>query len=70
MIRVKLGMPSMVPAGILIGYGCAWFSHFFIEKNRPATFKYPLWSFRGDWQMWAEILAGKHDFRPRFSDFK
>lgn len=44
----------------LIGYLFAWLSHFFIEKNRPATFKYPLFSFMGDWVMFWEILKGKH----------
>ena len=33
--------------------------HFFIEKNKPATFKYPLWSFMGDWKMLAFMLAGR-----------
>ena len=36
---------------LLFGYGFAWFSHYFIEKNRPATFKWPLYSFMGDWVM-------------------
>ena len=35
----------------LVGYGFAWVGHFVFEKNRPATFKYPLWSFMGDWVM-------------------
>ena len=41
------------------GYSFAWVSHFFIEKNRPATFTYPVWSFIGDWKMWALMLTGR-----------
>ena len=42
----------------LCGYGFAWFGHFFFEKNKPATFKYPLYSFLGDWVMLKDILTG------------
>ena len=45
---------------LLVGYGFAWTGHFFVEKNKPATFKYPLWSFIGDHKMYLEILQGKH----------
>jgi hypothetical protein len=41
------------------GYGFAWVGHFFFEKNRPATFKHPLYSLWGDWVMYAQILRGK-----------
>ena len=41
------------------GYGFAWVGHFFFEHNRPATFKYPLYSFIGDWVMYGQILLGK-----------
>jgi hypothetical protein len=36
---------------VLIGYACSWTGHFFVEHNKPASFRYPLWSFRGDWKM-------------------
>ncbi len=42
-----------------VGYGFAWVGHFFIEKNKPASFKYPLWSFIADWKMWAYMLTGR-----------
>lgn len=44
------------------GYGFAWVGHFFIEKNKPATFKYPLYSLVGDWVMYKDMLTGKIKF--------
>ncbi|MGB0899204.1 MAG: Mpo1-like protein [Psychrobium sp.] len=41
----------------IIGYGFAWIGHFVFEKNRPATFTYPLWSLMGDWKMFWQILT-------------
>jgi len=49
-------------AGLVCGYAFAWVGHFFFEKNRPATFTYPFYSFAGDWVMWSEILRGKIRF--------
>lgn len=49
-------------AGLLVGYAFAWVGHFVFEKNRPATFTYPLWSFMGDWVMWSEMLRGRIRF--------
>ncbi|WP_448564318.1 Mpo1-like protein [Thalassotalea ganghwensis] len=42
-----------------IGYGFAWIGHFFFEKNKPATFTYPLYSLLGDWVMFKDILLKK-----------
>ena len=42
-----------------IGYGFAWIGHFVFEKNRPATFTYPLYSFIGDWVMWWQVITLK-----------
>jgi hypothetical protein len=46
----------------LAGYGFAWLGHFVFEKNRPATFKYPLYSLLGDWVMLKDALTGRIRF--------
>jgi len=46
----------------ILGYGFAWIGHFFFEKNRPATFTYPFYSFLGDWVMFKDIILRKIDF--------
>ena len=50
--------PSLALLAAVLGYGPAWASHFFVEHNRPATFKYPLWSLRGDLVMWKKMIDG------------
>lgn len=46
-------------AGVLCGYGFAWIGHFAFEKNKPASFRRPLYSFIGDWAMYRDIWRGK-----------
>ena len=48
-----------IPLSFLFGYIFAWIGHFVFEKNKPATFKYPIYSFMGDWVMLKDILTGK-----------
>lgn len=43
----------------LVGYGFAWVGHFVFEKNRPATFKYPLFSLMGDFRLFFETVSGR-----------
>jgi hypothetical protein len=51
--------PFSLLAGVIAAYGCAWTGHFLIEKNRPATFRYPFFSFMGDFKMYGMMLTGK-----------
>jgi hypothetical protein len=46
----------------LVGYGAAWIGHMVFEKNKPATFKHPLYSLAGDLKLWQEVLMGKRAF--------
>lgn len=51
-----------LPVGLLVGYAFAWIGHFGFEKNKPASFKRPLYSFMGDWVMYKDIWTGKIPF--------
>lgn len=57
-VGIGTGTYILLLVALVSGYAFAWFGHFFIEKNRPATFKYPLKSFVSDWRMWYAMLTG------------
>jgi hypothetical protein len=48
-----------IAGALIVSYALAWISHFFVERNRPATFEHPLWSWWADQKMVALMLAGK-----------
>ena len=56
---IRNGVWFYFPLCLVVGYGFAWFSHFYIEHNKPATFQYPVWSFISDYKMIFYMLTGK-----------
>jgi hypothetical protein len=61
-VLVVTGRPQYLLYGLLCGYAFAWIGHFGFEKNKPASFKRPLYSFMGDWRMYADLWRGKIAF--------
>jgi hypothetical protein len=51
-----------IAAALACGYGFAWVGHFFFERNKPATFRHPVYSFAGDWVMYVQVLTGRMPF--------
>ncbi len=54
-----LASPVLFPAGVVFAYGCAWRGHFGHEKNRPATFEYPVMSLASDFRMGGQMVRGR-----------
>ena len=52
----------LIAVALLAGYAFAWVGHFFFERNRPATFRYPLLSLMGDWRLWWDIVTRRIAF--------
>lgn len=53
---------------IAAGYACAWVGHFFFEKNKPASFKFPLKSFVSDFRMYTDVLRGNLSLKDKKFD--
>lgn len=56
---VLMREPLLLLSALVTGYGFAWVGHYMFEKNRPATFKHPLYSLRGDFRMAREVFSGR-----------
>ena len=54
--------------GLVSGYACAWVGHFIFEKNKPASFKQPLYSFISDWRMLSDVVRGNLSLQNRSLD--
>ena len=59
LIAVVTGQLWMLPFAVVAAYGMAWYSHFFIERNKPATFGYPIWSIGADLKLWVLTWTGR-----------
>lgn len=58
-LTLAAGLHAWFPLAFVFGYGPAWIGHFFIEKNKPASWEHPFWSFRGDFRMLRLAALGR-----------
>ncbi|MCO8091198.1 DUF962 domain-containing protein [Acinetobacter pseudolwoffii] len=65
---IRQGKPRYFAYGLLSGYACAWIGHFIFERNKPASFKQPVYSFISDWRMFADVLRGRLSLLDRKYD--
>ena len=56
---IVVGRGRLLLAALVVAYGLAWIGHFFVEKNRPATFRHPWWSLAGDFKMYGLMWRGR-----------
>lgn len=59
--------PWLILLAPLIGYGFAWYGHFIVEHNKPATFGHPFWSLAADYRMLFLMLTGRMERHVRES---
>ncbi len=68
LLALVTGNIIWILGSVVCGYAFAWVGHFFVEHNRPATFKYPFYSLMGDYVMLFEAVAGRlnhENFKPQ-----
>lgn len=64
-LAAALSEPWLVLGAVVSGYFFAWVGHFFVERNRPATFTYPFFSLMGDFHMYGLMWLGRMDHQVK-----
>jgi len=65
---IKKGKVRYVLMGVAAGYACAWTGHFIFERNKPASFKQPFYSFISDFRMYSDVLRGRISLKGKEFD--